>query len=110
MVANRRFSTEHYSQLWFLDTAKDFVVYTTMHQFTVLFFFLRVVSNFNTLMTPDTFSDMLGYISVSIIHRTLTWTTGCLTCICDLFEYVYTLGTSDYSLIRRTFVESAVFL
>ena len=25
-----------------------------------------------------------GYFSVSIIHRILTWTTGSLTCVCDL--------------------------
>ena len=50
---------------------------------------------------------MLGYFNVSIIHRTLTWTTGSLTCVCDLFACVDTRGTSVYSLIRRTFVESA---
>ena len=26
--------------------------------------------------------------SVSIIHRTLTWTTGSIMCICDLFAYM----------------------
>ena len=44
---------------------------------------------------------------VSREHRILTWTTGSLTCVCDLFACVYRQGTSDYSLIRRTFVESA---
>ena len=35
----------------------------------------------------DTFSAWLemGYLSVSITHGTLTWTTGSFTCICDLF-------------------------
>ena len=32
---------------------------------------------------------ILGYSGVSIIHRTLTWTTGSLTCVCDLFAYIY---------------------
>ena len=46
---------------------------------------------------------MLGYLDISIIHRTLTWTTGSLTCVCDLFACVYTRGTSIYSLIRMIF-------
>ena len=29
------------------------------------------------------------YFVVSIIHRTLSWTTGSLTCVCDLFACVY---------------------
>ena len=52
---------------------------------------------------------MLGYFGVTIIHQTLTWTTGSLTCICDLFASARTQG--DLGLlsrcIRRTFVESA---
>ena len=32
---------------------------------------------------------MLGYFSVSIIHQTLTWTTGTLTCVWDLFACIY---------------------
>ena len=43
------------------------------------------------------FSSMLGYFVVSIVRRTLTWTTISLTC-------VYTRGTSVNSLIRRKFV------
>ena len=43
---------------------------------------------------------MLGYLGVYILHRTLTWTTGSLTCVCDLFACVYNRGTSVYSLIR----------
>ena len=31
-----------------------------------------------------------GYFGVSIIHRTRTWTTGSLTCVCDLFACIYT--------------------
>ena len=51
---------------------------------------------------------MLNCFVVSIVHQTLTWSTGSLTCVCDLFACVYTWGTSVYnnSLIRRTFVES----
>ena len=33
---------------------------------------------------------MLGYLNVFIIHRNLTCTTGSLTCVGDLFVYVYT--------------------
>ena len=43
---------------------------------------------------------MLGYFSVSIIHRTPTWTARSLTCICDLFACIYTHGTSVYSLVQ----------
>ena len=54
---------------------------------------------------------MLGYFGVSIIRWNLTWTTGSLTCVCHLFfACVCTQGTSIYSLIRRTFVESAQHL
>ena len=52
---------------------------------------------------------MLDYLGVSTIHCPLTWTTGSLTCVCDLFACVYTRGTSVYSFIRRTFVGSAQF-
>ena len=45
---------------------------------------------------------MLGYLDVSTIHRTLTWTTGSLTCVCDLFAWAHTRGNSVHSLIRRT--------
>ena len=39
-----------------------------------------------------------GYFSVSIIHRTLAWTAGSFTCVCDLFTCVYTrdLGLLSY--------------
>ena len=40
---------------------------------------------------------MLRYWSVSVIHQTLTWTAGSLTCIGHLFACVYTRGTSVYS-------------
>ena len=33
-----------------------------------------------------------GCFSVSLIHRTLTWTTRSLTCECDLFACVVHLG------------------
>ena len=47
---------------------------------------------------------MSSYLSVFIIHRTLTWTTGSLTCVC---AHAHIGGTSVYSLIRETFAESA---
>ena len=59
------------------------------------------MSNFNTL-TPLVHAVYLG---VSLIHGTLIWTTGFLTCVCDLL--CTRIHTSVYSLIRRTFVESA---
>ena len=41
----------------------------------------------------DTFSGCWGYFGVSIIHRTLTWTAGSLTCVCDLFGMrIHTVG------------------
>ena len=48
----------------------------------------------------------LGYLTVTMIHPTLKWTTGSLTCVCDLFACVYTQGTSVYSLLQRTWVAS----
>ena len=48
------------------------------------------------------FQCLLGYFDVAIIHRTLTWTTGSLTCVCGLYACAYTLGTSVNSLIRRS--------
>ena len=49
---------------------------------------------------------MLGYFVVSIVHQTLTWTTGSLTCVCDMFACVYTWGTLFFGLIWRTFVRA----
>ena len=33
-----------------------------------------------------------GFVSLSIIYRSLTWTIRSLTCVYDLFASVYTLG------------------
>jgi len=49
---------------------------------------------------------MLDYLSVSRIQGTLTWITGSLICVCDLFACVYTQGASIYSLICMAFVEN----
>ena len=35
--------------------------------------------------------------TLSIIHRTLTWTSRSLTCVCDLIACVYKRGISVYS-------------
>ena len=43
------------------------------------FFLFCMVSNINT-------RSACGLFCVSIIHQTLTWTTGSLTCVCDLFR------------------------
>ena len=45
------------------------------------------------------------FLTISTILKTLTWTTGCLTCLCDLFACVYTYRdqpTSVYPLIWRS--------
>ena len=47
---------------------------------------------------------MMGSFDGSIIHRTLTWAAGSLTCVSDLLACVYTQETSVYSLIQRTSV------
>ena len=45
---------------------------------------------------------------VSITHRTLTWTAGSLTYVCDIFActYIRRWGASLYRLIRRTSLQS----
>ena len=47
---------------------------------------------------------MMGSFDGSIIHQTLTWAAGSLTCISDLLACGYTQETSVYSLIQRTSV------
>ena len=47
---------------------------------------------------------MRGYFVVSIVHQTLTRTTGYLACVRDLFAWGYTLVCR---LIQRTLMESA---
>ena len=37
----------------------------------------------------------------------MTWTSGSLTCVSDLFTSVYTLGTLVYSFIQKIFIETA---
>ena len=70
-------------------------------------FFCRIVSNFKMMKTLTLLVHDRCYFLVSVINRTLTWTTGPLTCVCGLFLHAHTHGgTSVYSLIRRTFVES----
>ena len=76
---------------------------------------LRITENTEMMMKPQLqqsedswhFYFTLGYFVVSIIHRTLTWTTGSLTCVCDFFARLYTRGPSVYSLTRKIVVESA---
>ena len=61
----------------------------------------------------DTFSRMIAsYFGVCSTHRTLTWTTGSLTRVCDFCfcpSHAYTHGgpRSIDGLIQRTFAESA---
>ena len=79
------------------------------------------MSNFNILKTDIVISDIFEIYAVwvifgvCIIHQILTWTTESLTWIilyvyiyiCGIFACVYAWGTSDTSLIQRTFVECA---
>ena len=45
---------------------------------------------------------MRDYFGVSVIHGTLIWATGCLTCVRDLFcRRINTGGTSVYGLVRN---------
>ena len=80
----------------------------TFHRFQDLFkrcyFFFHIVSTLNSLKAPDTFQCMLGCFGVSIIHQTLTWGTGSLTSVSDLFACLHAWGTSVYGLIWRTLV------
>ena len=48
------------------------------------------------------FGCQLGYVSVSVIHRTLTWTTGFFNVRMWTFPMCLHTGTSVYSAIRRT--------
>ena len=58
-------------------------------------FFLCVVSKLNILKTH--FQCMLGYFGVSMIHQTLTWSTGSLTRVCNIFcKHIMHMG--DLSL------------
>ena len=44
------------------------------------------------------FSAHAGYFGVFVIHRTVTRTTGSLTCVCDLFTDVPYAHTRDLGL------------
>ena len=60
-------------------------------------------SSFVYCPKTDTFSACsLIFIFVSIIHRTQTWTTGPLTCVCNLSARVYTRRSPVYRVTRRT--------
>ena len=50
---------------------------------------------FHTRFSPEIVSNssvlrrlMLGYVGLSIIHRTLTWTAGSLTCVCQFSAHM----------------------
>ena len=61
-------------------------------------YFFPIVSNFSIMKAPALLV-LLDYFGVSRIQRTLTWTTGFLKCLCDLFACVYSRWTSVYSFI-----------
>ena len=80
------------------------------------FFFALVVSGFkDNFLSSHPRSSSSSPRHVSVIHPTLTWTTGSLTCVsCDLcacvYLYTHTWGILIYCLGLRTFfvfVESA---
>ena len=77
------------------------------------FSFFHTVFSSNNLKTDILVHDglfwclcMMGYLSVSITHQTLTLKIT-PTCVCDLYACIYARETWVYSLIRKTFVESA---
>ena len=59
------------------------------------FFFFRTVSSFNSKKTlSDTFTACWVILLFPQSTELSTWTTGSLTCVCGLFAYVFTRGTS----------------
>ena len=74
------------------------------------FFFFRRVSN-STLWRLWHFKCMLGYFGISTIHQTLIWTTGSLTCVCDLFcmstRMPLTAGFLKQDINTQTFSKNA---
>ena len=72
-----------------------------------VFFFFRIVSNFKMVKTLTLLVHAGLFYVVSIIHRTLTWTTGSLTCVYMIFLHAYTHGGHRFIVSsERTFVES----
>ena len=65
---------------------------------------LLCIAQLNTLKIL-TFTVHAG-LFVSRIQGTLTWITGSLICVCDLFACVYTQGASIYYLVCTAFVEN----
>ena len=59
------------------------------------FFPICIVSNFNSFKTR--FQSIMDFVAASITHQTLTWTTGSLTCVCDLFACI--THTNDLGLV-----------
>ena len=43
-------------------------------------------------------------------HQILTWTTGSLMCVCDLFACVYARGTSVYTYTSYSLFQRALYL
>ena len=75
------------------------------------FFFLRIVSNFNSLGTLVLL--MPAGLFWCLHNRTLTWTALSLSCVCDLFSQgddgapVYcTLNTGEFVLYGQTRVST----
>ena len=61
----------------------------------------RCLTKFITQYADSNFRYIAGYFRVSTTHRTLTWTTGSLTCILDLLHACINRRLV-YSVIRRT--------
>ena len=48
-----------------------------------------------------------GSFSVSVIHQTLAWTTGCLMCVCDhSYACVYTKGLDTQTVSQHNISDS----
>ena len=93
---------------WTLQIGKNV---TLFYNYIVLFWGIRVAFPGESQLWQSRATQpkvRAGCFSVSIIHRTLTWTTGFLTCVHDLFcmhiGYVHSGGTSVDSLVQRAFL------
>ena len=90
-----------------LNTEMVIIIIITDRCYITFFPALELTRSFSFSFFLIFFKDMLSF-NAAIFDRTRTWTAGSLTCVCGLVACEYTWETSVYTLIRRTFVESAL--
>ena len=71
-----------------------------------VFFFFRIVSNFKMVKTLTLLVNAGLFYAVSIIHRTLTLTTGSLTCVYMIFLHAYTHGGHRFIVSSEGLLQS----